>query len=166
MLNATARNGAGLSRDAKKRTDRTRTRTRARVRGDWRPSFLEAFVEHGTVLAACRKVGVGRSTVYDERRRNEDFAPVFADAEVEVTESLEGEAIRRALHGSDRLMEFLLKARRPEKYGERTRFNRGEVAERLVLTPEQEAEELAAFGMQAALEVAAGPEFVTPPPNA
>ena len=34
------------------------------------------------------------------------------------------------------------------------------------LTPEQEAEELAAFGMPAALAVARGPEFIEPPPNA
>jgi hypothetical protein len=34
------------------------------------------------------------------------------------------------------------------------------------LTPEQEAEELAAFGMPAAIAIARGPEFREPPPNA
>lgn len=38
-----------------------------------------------------------------------------------------------------------------------------QAAPREKLTPEQEAEELAAFGMPAALQVAAGPEAVQPP---
>jgi hypothetical protein len=42
----------------------------------------------------------------------------------------------------------------------------GEVGVRAILTPEQEREELAAFGMPAALSVAAGPESVTPPDGA
>jgi hypothetical protein len=106
-------------------------------RGEWdRDAFLAAFEETGMVSHACRLVGVGRSTVYVERQRNEDFAVAWADVEERVVESMEGEAYRRAVKGvekplvsagrlvttvneySDGLLMFLLKARRPEVYRE------------------------------------------------
>lgn len=168
-MSATPAHGVHLSRDVRNRTNRTRTRARTRVRGDWRAPFLEAFAEHGTVRAACLKVGVGRSTVYDERHRNSAFAVAFAEAELEITESLEGEAIRRALDGSDRLMEFLLKARCPERYSDRAHLHHsGTVAQPVVLTAEEEAAELQslALALPGMLALAAGPSGVVPPPDA
>jgi hypothetical protein len=63
-------------------------------------------------------------------------------------------------------MEFLLKARRPEKYGERKRFQHsGEIHERITLTPEQEAEELASWAAmaQSTVQIARGPDSIPPP---
>jgi hypothetical protein len=82
-------------------------------------AFIEALAEGETVTAACRVADLGRRTVYDERGRNEDFARAWEDAIEAGTDSLEAEARRRALDGSDRLLEFLLKARRPDVYRER-----------------------------------------------
>ena len=104
---------------------------------DKRARFLAILVETGgNVSASCRAVKIGRTAVY--RWRHED--PVFAremDAALELsTQTLEDEAIRRAHTGvvepvyqkgqlvghvrrySDRLLEFLLRARRPEVYRE------------------------------------------------
>lgn len=71
------------------------------------------------VAEACKAVGIGRRTAYDERQRNEEFAVAWADVLEESTEDLEQVAVRRAKDGSDTLMIFLLKARRPEVYRER-----------------------------------------------
>lgn len=114
-------------------------RTRGRKTRDWRPAFLAALADAGLVKEACEVAGVHRSTVYEERQRNETFALAWHDVEEETTERMEREAIRRAAEGverpvfqggkhvgsirefSDTLLIFMLKARRPEVYRETTR---------------------------------------------
>jgi hypothetical protein len=81
--------------------------------------FLAALAQGATVAEACKTAGLGRRTAYDQRQRDEAFALRWADAIEEGTEALESEARRRAMEGSDTLMIFLLKARRPEVYRER-----------------------------------------------
>jgi hypothetical protein len=116
------------------------TRTRRRTpKKDWRPAFLQAFAETGLVIEAAKKAKVARSTVYEERDRNQDFAKAWAAVEEWTTEEMEQEARRRAVLGveepvyhqgklidhvrrySDTLLIFLLKARRPEVYRENHR---------------------------------------------
>lgn len=115
------------------RTARTRKR-------DWAPKFLEAFAETGNVKEACATVGVGRSTVYERRIKDETFAVQWDEAEQTSHDTLEREAFRRAAEGTDKpvyqggklvgtvreysdtLLIFLLKARRPEKYRDNHRF--------------------------------------------
>lgn len=91
-------------------------------KGDWKPAFLDAFAQSGMVSEACRSVGIDRSTAYKTRQRDEAFALAWADVEERSTEELEREAKRRAVDGSDTLMIFLLKARRPEKYRENVKI--------------------------------------------
>lgn len=109
-------------------------RTRGRKTSDWRPKFLAALDQTGLVKEACAVAGIHRSTAYEERQRNEDFAIAWHDVEEETTERMEREAIRRAAEGvekpvfqggqhvgsireySDTLLIFMLKARRPEVY--------------------------------------------------
>ena len=76
--------------------------------------FLEALAQGHTVASACRVAGVGRTTAYEARRRDERFALAWQELEEGAGEVLEAEGYRRAMEGSDRLMEFLLKARRPQ----------------------------------------------------
>lgn len=89
------------------------------------------------VSTTCELMGISRQTAYAERQRNEDFALAWHDIEEETTEAMEREAYRRAVEGvttpmvsagqhvtdvqsySDRLLEFMLKSRRPEKYRDR-----------------------------------------------
>lgn len=112
---------------AKARTSRTRKK-------DWKPAFLNALEQTGMVAAACAQVGIGRTTAYEARQRDETFAVAWADVEEQTTERMEREAYRRAVEGttkpvyqggkevgaiqeySDTLLIFMLKARRPEKY--------------------------------------------------
>lgn len=80
-------------------------------------AFLDALREGATVKKACATVQVGRSTMYRERDNDPDFAAEWEDAYDEGADVLEAEAFRRATEmGSDTLLIFLLKARRPEKF--------------------------------------------------
>jgi molybdenum-dependent DNA-binding transcriptional regulator ModE len=60
---------------------------RRKTADDWAPAFLEAFREHGLIVAACRVAGVSRATVWRRRQADEDFALTFHDADQDVLAS-------------------------------------------------------------------------------
>lgn len=102
-----------------KATNATLTRARAKQRRDWRPSFLRGFASSGTVTGACAHAGIHRATAYRERQLNPRFATKWSELEDELTDRLESRAVDLALVGDRHLLEFLLKARKPETYRER-----------------------------------------------
>ena len=101
-------------------------------------AFLDALSTTGSVTAACEVARIGRQSAYDWRRDDAAFAAAWAEAQVLGTDALEDEATRRATVGveepifhqgvvvghvrrhSDALLMFLLKARDPERFKERT----------------------------------------------
>jgi hypothetical protein len=103
--------------DATKATPSARERAR-KPRRDWRAAFLAGFATTGTVRGGCAHAGIHHATAYRERQRSEKFALAWADIEQDVTEKLEETALTLALDGEVRLIEFLLKARKPEMYRE------------------------------------------------
>ena len=98
----------------------------------WEQAFLKMLEGTANVQEACKTVGVARSTVYERRAKDSQFAERWTDAIEGFCDNLEEECIRRAMHGvergiyykgkriaterdySDRLLEFLLKKYRPE----------------------------------------------------
>jgi hypothetical protein len=113
---------------------------RATVRSDdARETFLTTLAEQCNVTASCKAAGIGRSTAYDWREDDPGFAAAWDRAVEEATDALEAEARRRAIEGierpityqgavtghyreySDRMLELLLRAHRPEKFSERVR---------------------------------------------
>lgn len=131
---------------AKPRT-RARAKAKPKARRDWTLPFLAALEEGCTVAEASRAAGVHRSTAYD-RRSDEDFARRWDELEEAATDRLEATAYNRAIAGSDRLMEVLLKARRPEKYRERFEFDhrdRSKAGEPKDVAPADPAERAAAL---------------------
>lgn len=80
--------------------------------------LLDKLSKGFSVTAACKAEGVGRMTYYDWRKADLAFAAAADDAIESGTDLLEDEAKRRAtgLMGSDTLLIFLLKARRPAMY--------------------------------------------------
>jgi len=70
------------------------------------------------VTSGCARAGIHRATTYRERQWDERFALAWADIEQEITDKLEATALLLALKGDVRLIEFLLKARKPEMYRE------------------------------------------------
>ena len=109
----------------------------------WRGVFLAALRETGNVSAAARRAGTSRSVCYARRRRDTAFAAVWEDALEEAADRLEMEAFRRAVDGvgedrffgghvigevtrySDALLMFLLRARRPQRFGPRPETGSG-----------------------------------------
>lgn len=107
------------------RTDRARER------------FIATLAETCNVSEACRAAGIGRTTAYEWKEADEAFAAAWDDAEQEAADKLEREAWRRGVEGtdkpvtfqgricdtykeySDRMLELLLKAHRPDKFVER-----------------------------------------------
>jgi hypothetical protein len=89
---------------------------------NWRPVFLKAL-EHGCSIAeACRLAGVSRQCAYRARQRSPAFAEQWTEAEQTGVDALEDEAFRRAMNGSDSLLMFLLRAKRPHIFRDSVRM--------------------------------------------
>lgn len=127
-----------------------------------REAFLLALEDTANVSKACKRAKLPRRSAYDWRRDDADFAAAWDTAIDRGTDALEDEAVRRATEGtlkpvfykgekcgsireySDTLLMFMLKARRPEKFKERTESqitgkNGGPILQAAV-TPEELAE--------------------------
>jgi hypothetical protein len=103
-----------------------------------RATFLAALLETGAVTKAARASGIGRSSWYDLKERDPEFAALWDDADAEFMDDVEAEAFKRAREGetkslpyvevngddretkfykintkSDRLLELCLKSRHP-----------------------------------------------------
>ena len=108
-----------------------------RTKKQQQSDFLAVFAEVVSVLRACKKTKVARSSIYDWLKKEPAFKAQFDEACELALAALEDEAVRRAFEGtnkpvyqsgkkvgtireySDTLMIFILKARAPEKYKER-----------------------------------------------
>jgi hypothetical protein len=100
--------------------------------------FLGVLAQGGTVTAACALIRTSRLHMYRLRRKDADLAQEWDSAVEEGTDLLEDAAMKRAKHGvlkpvyqggkrvgyvreySDHLTALLLKARRPEKFKDRS----------------------------------------------
>ena len=87
-----------------------------------RRKFLQSLRECGCVSEAAQVSGIGRNAVYEWRRNDRWFAEEWEAALKEAADTLEDEARRRAMESSDRLLMFLLKGLRPEKYRENAKL--------------------------------------------
>lgn len=107
-----------------------------------RATFLQALAEGHTVSTAARTAGVARTTAYEVRAVDREFAAAWDVALEDGVQVLEEEVFRRAVQGitrekgiyhqgvridteaitefSDVLLMFYLKAKRPDIYRERT----------------------------------------------
>jgi hypothetical protein len=110
-------------------------------RGPITPQKLTAFLHHlgrtGSVTYAAIRTGLKRNTLYKLKATDPDFGARWAEALDLGVERLQDDAMRRALHGTERavfrngrqvgsvrqydnrLLQFLLRAHRPEIYGDR-----------------------------------------------
>lgn len=95
-------------------TDRTHS-GRAR---EQRRIFLDAIGKGMSVSSACKAADIGRTTAYRWRKTNKPFAKAWDEAEQDGIDRLEDRALAMAHAGDAKLIMFLLKAKRPEKYRE------------------------------------------------
>lgn len=87
--------------------------------------WLAAYQSHGTASAACEVVGINRSTAYEHRKRDAEFAKAWDALESETTKLLEETLYERALAGDTTAAIFMLKARRPAVYRESLNVKHG-----------------------------------------
>lgn len=78
-----------------KKSNASRKRRKTQMRADWRPAFLASLSLVGNVTEAARAAKIDRTVVYDERKRNEQFATAWDDAMEMAADELEIEARRR-----------------------------------------------------------------------
>jgi hypothetical protein len=113
-------------------------RQRRRIDSAVRFEFLGLLAKGWSATRAARATGFSRQRFYELRARDDAFRDDWAAAVDQGTDRLEDEAYRRAVEGvrepifsrgevvgerrmySDRLIEFLLKARRPAVYREQS----------------------------------------------
>jgi hypothetical protein len=103
-----------------KEVKRKRIQRNPIIRQRHRDRFLDALAHGLSPTSAARVAGIGRSTLYEDRRKNQQFAKAWEDAAQQGIDRLEDEAYRRAMAGSDALLMFLLRGRRPEVYARHT----------------------------------------------
>lgn len=102
-----------------------------------RAAFLEALKDTCNITKACELSGLGRTSAYEWREDDPEFAADWQKALEVAADLLEDEAVRRAKEGTDKpvfqggqlvghvreysdtLMIFLLKGAKPKKYVER-----------------------------------------------
>lgn len=109
-----------------------------RVTAERRARFLEVLSETANVSSAAKASKISRKTWYEHRAANAGFKAQWDEAMELGTDGLEDEATRRGREGtlkpvyqqgrkvgevreySDTLLIFMLKARRPEKFKDRS----------------------------------------------
>lgn len=92
---------------------------RPRKRG-WESTFLEHYVDHGNKSRACLAAGVALITVARREQDDPAFYAAVLDAEEQIADSLEENAIRLAKDKNNVIANiFMLKAMRPAKYQDR-----------------------------------------------
>jgi hypothetical protein len=113
--------------------------TRPRKAGQWtaarRKRFLTVLAQTANVTRAAAALKITTTTAYKERKRNASFAKAWDEALEAALDDLEAALLDRAVHGveqprffggkacgtvrhySDAAAMFILRARRPERYG-------------------------------------------------
>ena len=86
-------------------------------------AYLTAYAMSGNHSASSRTASVPPGVHY-KWMREEVYQAEFARAEIMAGDILEAEARRRGLKQSDTLLIFLLKAHKPEKYGDKVQLVR------------------------------------------
>ena len=85
----------------------------------WREPFLDTLRQTGNVAQSCRASRIARSAAYEQRANDPEFGARWDEALEEATDALELIAYNRAMSGqSDRMLIFMLRQLRPEKWNQ------------------------------------------------
>ncbi len=84
-------------------------------------AYIIALSSCGTPTRACRKLNLSLKIINLWARENQDFKNHLEEAQQIIADSIEDEAFRRAMGegGSDKLLQVILKASKPQKYSEK-----------------------------------------------
>ena len=113
-------------------------RARTRV---WRAAFLSALARAPNVTLAAKAAGVSARTAYNHRDDDPKFAEQWLDALNKSVDKVEATAFKLASEGEPRLIEFILKAHRPDRYRETSRLEVDQRHVGVLILPEHEAKQ-------------------------
>lgn len=82
-------------------------------------AVLTAIASCGNISKACREAGIEHSQYYDWIHKDPDLKARHDEALDQALDAIEQKVYQRAFDQSDRLCEWLLSRRRPEKYGDK-----------------------------------------------
>lgn len=100
----------------------------------WQDRFLESLREHPNVTVACRAARISRQQAYRARGDDPQFAADWQEALDKSVDELEARAFQIAMEGDTNLLQFILRAHRPETYRETQKHEVGLVGG-IVLIP-------------------------------
>lgn len=89
---------------------------------DKRELFIRVYVDTGDIAQARDSIGITASMYNEEIERNPDFRTQVEEAEPKANQILEERAIQMALRGNDKILTLVLKAKRPEQYGDKIKI--------------------------------------------
>lgn len=133
-----------------------------------RAKFLRALARTGNVTHSAQHSGISTRNIYQYAKKNKRFANRMDEARAAFRASLENEAVRRGRDGfskpvfqggelvgfeqrySDRLLETVLRANDPDKYGKQTIEHTGDVNAPIALTAVRSAKPLDVDAMREA----------------
>src|SRR5271166_6683288 len=78
------------------KTKRRRIQRDQQIQKRHRERFLAALASGSSPTRAAKQAGIGRSTLYEARSKDREFARAWDDAVMEGIDCLEDEALRRA----------------------------------------------------------------------
>lgn len=132
---------------------------------DWRDDFIASLSGDLNIRRACIATGISRSNAYKRRETDQEFQLAWDEAVENACDLLEGVYFTRAVEQSDRALEFLLKANRPEKYRERSEVETKHSGAVQITSPalEQATQELAAWRKQRMSELSSLPSAAPTP---
>ena len=81
------------------KTKRRRIQRDQQIQKRHRERFLAALASGSSPTRAAKQAGIGRSTLYEARSKDREFARARDDAVMEGIDCLEDEALRRATKG-------------------------------------------------------------------
>lgn len=93
---------------------------------EWQEGFLTSLRTLPNVLKACKRVGIGRTTAYEARGTDPEFAAAWDDALQDGIDRIEQVAMQACMDNDyhrDTMRIFMLKSHRREVYGDSSNIN-------------------------------------------
>ncbi len=87
----------------------------------WQQTFLDSMLSTPNVTVACRAAQISRQQAYRVRGDDPQFAALWQEALDKSVDELEQRAFQIAMEGDTNLLQFILRAHRPETYRETQR---------------------------------------------
>ena len=88
---------------------------------NWKQTFLQYYIELGSITAAARETEIDRTTIWYARKNDPEFNDAIDGIDQWTIQRVEDTLAEKALDGGTTEMIFYLKCKKPEIYGDKLR---------------------------------------------